>query len=71
MVMESLCVGGILRADASAAKRAEQSAEADVAEVIHSLERSGDTFVKENKLHTCLAASLLRNPYFSKSQRRG
>ena len=70
-MLGSFCVRVILQADTSATKRAEQSSEADAAEVTHSLERSGDTFVKENKLHTCLVASPLRNPYLSKSQRRG
>lgn len=59
------------RADASATRRAELSSKADAAEVVLSPERSRDTFVKENKLHTCLAASPLRNPELSKSQRKG
>ena len=42
----SLCVGVMLQADASVTKRAEQSSKADAAEVIHSQERSSDTFVE-------------------------
>lgn len=70
-VQGSFCVRVSLQTDASAAGEAEPSSKADAAEVIQSLERSCDTSVKENRLHTCLVASLLRNPDLSKSQRTG
>ena len=58
----SLWVRVILQADASITKRTEQHSKADLAEVIYSQRRAVTLLMKENKLHTCLAASPLRNP---------